>query len=92
MYKVKKLLFYNIIVIFFLIFFFELFLRYFTSINELGFEKNLINLESNIRVHNKNIKSKVFGKISFIDNLGFRVPHAYYQYKKKYRFYFSFRR
>ena len=82
MHKVKKLLFYNIIVIFFLIIFFEIFLRLFTSINELGVEKNLFNLESKIRVHNKNIQSKVFGKISFIDNLGFRVPHINYQYKK----------
>lgn len=76
----KKFIFFNVIFIFLIIFFLEFFLRFFTSINELGIEKNLINLKSEIRVHNKNIKSVVYGKISYIDKYGFRVPYEKYEY------------
>lgn len=57
-------------------------LRIFSSLNELGFKKNLFNLESKIRVHNKNTESTVFGKKVFTDNFGFRVPIKDYTYSK----------
>ena len=79
----KKLFFFNFIIIIFFFFTLEILLRLFSSINELGFDENLIDLNSKIKVHNKNIESKVFGKKVFIDNYGFRVPSLNYNYDKK---------
>jgi lysophospholipase L1-like esterase len=78
----KKIIFYNLLIITLIIFFLEVSLRIFSSLNELGFDKNLFNLESKIRVHNKNIKSKVFGKKVFTDSNGFRVPTENYTYSQ----------
>ena len=78
----KKIILYNLLVISLIIFFVEVGLRIFSSLNELGFEKNLFNLDSKIRVHNKNIKSKVFGKKVFTDSNGFRVPTENYTYNQ----------
>lgn len=78
----KKIIFYNLLIITLIIFFLEVSLRIFSSLNELGFDKNLFNLESKIRVHNKNIKSKAFGKKVFTDSNGFRVPTENYTYNQ----------
>ena len=78
----KKIILYNLLVISLIIFFVEVGLRIFSSLNELGFEKNLFNLDSKIRVHNKNIKSKVFGKKVFTDSNGFRAPTENYTYNQ----------
>lgn len=76
----KKIISYNLIIVTILIVFFEFFLRTFSSINELGYEKNLFNTESEIVVHNPNVDSVVFGNKVFIDKYGFRVPKKNYQY------------
>ena len=78
----KKIFIYNLLIISLIIFFLEVGLRIFSSLNELGFDKNLFNLESDIKVHNKNIKSKVFGKKVFTESNGFRAPTENYTYNQ----------
>lgn len=77
----KKLLLYNFLAAIFLILVSEIALRYFSSINLLGADKNLFNYNNDILVHNQNVAGVVFGKKVFIDKFGFRVPFENYKYK-----------
>lgn len=79
----KKILLINFFVILTIIISSELILRNFTNINTLGFEDNLFQSNNNIVIHNKNIKSKVFGIEIFTDSNGFRVPYKEHKYKNK---------
>ena len=79
----RKIFFYNLLVVILILIFLEIFLRLFTSVNLLGFEKNLFNSESNFESHNSNIESIAYGKKVFTDRFGFRVPKKNYSYNKK---------
>ena len=78
----KKIIGYNIIIVAIIIILLEISLRLFSSINELGYQKNLFREDSKIILHNSNIESVVFGNKVFTDNYGFRVPHKKYEYNK----------
>lgn len=76
----KKIIGYNILIVAIIIILLETSLRLFSSINELGYQKNLFKEDSKITLHNTNIESVVFGNKVFTDNYGFRVPNKKYEY------------
>lgn len=78
----KRIVVYNILIVAIIICLLEISLRFFSSINELGFQKNLFKIDSKITLYNPNIESVVFGNKVFIDNYGFRVPYKNYEYNK----------
>tara|TARA_B110000444_G_C18783059_1_gene568440 strand:+ start:51 stop:1004 length:954 start_codon:yes stop_codon:yes gene_type:complete len=79
---VKKIFIYNLLAISSIIILLEFSLRIFSSLNELGFKKNLFDRTSITPIHNKNIESIVFGNKVFIDKYGFRVPKKNYFYNE----------
>jgi len=77
----KKVIFYNLIIVISLILFLEICLRIFSSINVQGFDRSLFNFDTVTLTHNKNTMSDVMAKKVFTDNYGFRVPKKNYKYK-----------
>lgn len=76
----KKIIGYNILIVAIIIVLSEISLRLFSSINELGYQKNLFKPNSQITLHNSNVESIVFGNTVYTDIYGFRVPKADYNY------------
>lgn len=77
----KKIIFYNFVIVISLILFLEICVRIFSSISEQGFDRSLYNFNTDTLTHNKNTKSDVMAKKVFTDNYGFRVPKKNYTYK-----------
>ncbi len=71
----KKIVFYNTLILFLIIFTFEILLRFFFDITPQGLSKGIINEQSSKpRFNYSNIKEgKVFGKKIFTDKNGFRI-------------------
>lgn len=71
----KKLLLVNLLVTISLIFFLELFFRFFLNVNLQGISSNLLNDNKKIILNNINLKNaKAFGAKIFTDENGYRVP------------------
>jgi len=76
----KKVFVYNIIIFLCLIFFLELTVRIFSSVNLLGIKSDLIIENSEPFSYKPNAKSIIFGKTVFTDEHGFRVPSSKFKY------------
>lgn len=70
----KKIIFFNLIVITLMLLSFEFFLRIFNIIELQGFEKNTFYSENKIIYHNPNILKTGMGKKIKTDSNGFRIP------------------
>lgn len=75
----KKIIFFNLIVISLILISFELFLRIFNIIELQGFEKNTFYSENKIIYQNPNILKTGMGKKIKTDSNGFRIPLEKYE-------------
>lgn len=78
----KKIVLVNFLLIFFFLFLCELFSRILNLADFTGLNKDLIIHNDHSFENKKNIETKVFGKIVYIDKYGFRVPNKDYSYKE----------
>lgn len=80
----KKLVFFNFIIITLILLFFEFFLRIFNIIELQGFEKNTFFSQNKIVFHKPNILKKGMGKKIKTDNNGFRIPVENFEINKEF--------
>ena len=81
----KKIIFINFLVIFFLILFLEILANYFKLSGLMGIQNDLIYNKNNQMFLHSNKEGLVFNERIFTDKYGFRVPYKNYNYKKKNR-------
>ena len=77
---IKKLFFFNIIIIFAFIFLLEAIARVFNLADLAGISRNLIIVDKNIQMNAPNIEAIAFSKKVFTDKFGFRVPNKNFNY------------
>ena len=76
----KKIIFFNLLIIIIIFLSFEFFLRFFNIISIQGYEKNSFYRENNIQYHPPNTLKKIMGKKMKTDNNGFRIPLKKFNY------------
>ena len=81
--KVKKIIFFNVIILVSFILFIEIFARLFNLADLTGISKNLIINQNKLNFNAPNIKAIAFSKKVYTDKSGFRIPNENFKYDLK---------
>ena len=79
----KKIFFFNSIIVIFIIIFIEIIIRSFGIVSLQGVDKKAIYLDAGTILHKPNLVFKAFGKKIKTDEFGFRIPFEKFEYDKK---------